>query len=54
MAQVYQLDLSEGQYQELCRLRDHSPLPYVRVRAAAILKVAQGHSIRGTPIGHGG
>jgi hypothetical protein len=46
MAQAYQLNLSEEQEQELRRLRDHCPLPYVRVRAAAILKVAQGSSIR--------
>ena len=46
MTQAYQLNLSEEQERELRRLRDHSPLPYVRVRAAAILKVAHGHSIR--------
>ena len=40
------VSLSPGQVQELTQARDHHPLPYVRVKAAAILKVAQGASIR--------
>jgi hypothetical protein len=36
------LELSIEQSAELEDLRDHSPLPYVRERAAALLKVADG------------
>jgi transposase len=36
------LELSEQQRAELEDLRDHSPLPYLRERAAALLKVAAG------------
>jgi hypothetical protein len=36
--------LTEEQRQELLRSRDHDPRPYVRERAAAILKIADGHS----------
>jgi hypothetical protein len=36
------LSLTEEQRQELLRLRDHDPRPYVRERGAAILKIAQG------------
>ena len=38
------LELSEAQRQELKEVRDHHRLPYLRERAAAILKIAQGHS----------
>lgn len=38
------LDLTEEQHQELFRLRDHDPRPYVRERAAALLKIAEGQS----------
>ena len=41
-----QIDLSPGQEAELTALRDHAPKPYVRERAAAILKVAAGTSQR--------
>lgn len=34
--------LSEEQQQELRHLRDHDPVPYVRERAAALLKIGQG------------
>jgi len=38
------LFLTEEQRQELLQLRDHDARPYVRERAAAILKIADGHS----------
>ena len=46
------LDLSAEQVQELEELRDHAPKPYLRERAAAILKIAQGSSGRETAL-HG-
>ena len=36
--------LTEEQRQELLRLRDHDPRPYVRERGAALLKIADGQS----------
>lgn len=41
----YQLVLSEEQRNELTRTRDHHPVAYLRVKAAALLKVAQGEAI---------
>lgn len=41
----YQLVLSEEQVQELTWTRDHQPVAHLRVKAAALLKVAQGESI---------
>ena len=38
--------LSEEQAQELRHCRDHHPLPYIRMKAAAILKVATGQTIK--------
>ena len=38
------LTLTEEQRQELLRLRDHDPRPYVRERGTAILKIAAGQS----------
>jgi len=38
------LALTETEEQELIRLRDHAPKPYLRERAAALLKVADGQS----------
>jgi hypothetical protein len=38
------LDLSPTQQQELESLRDHSARPYLRERAAALLKIAAGQS----------
>lgn len=46
MPSAYKLKLSEGQEKELKGLRDQHPKPYVRERAAAILKVGEGQSIR--------
>ena len=38
------LTLTEEQREELLRLRDHDPRPYVRERGAALLKIAEGAS----------
>jgi len=46
MAQSYKLVLTTEQLSELEWARDHHSKPYVRERAAAILKVAEGQSIR--------
>lgn len=46
------LELSEAQVLELEELRDHASKPYLRERAAAILKIAQGRSGRETAL-HG-
>jgi len=40
------LALSPDQYLELVRLRDHSPLPHIREKAAALLKVADGGVVK--------
>jgi Helix-turn-helix domain len=40
------VSLRPEQMRELRHLRDHDPTPYVREKAAAILKVAAGHSVR--------
>ncbi len=36
------LDLTDAERQELLTLRDHAPKPYLRERAAALLKIADG------------
>ncbi len=41
----YQLVLSEEQVKELTWTRDHHPVAHLRVKAAAVLKVAQGEAI---------
>lgn len=41
----YQLMLSEEQVKELTWTRDHHAVAYLRVKAAALLKVAQGEAI---------
>ena len=38
--------LTADQYAELLHVRDHDPHPYMRTKAAAILKVADGWPIR--------
>jgi len=43
-----QLSLSEQQRAELREARDHHPKPYIREQAAAILRVADGSSLRQT------
>ena len=40
------VELTETQRAELRELRDHAELAYLRERAAAILKVADGQSVR--------
>ncbi len=40
------LELSHAERRELERIRDHHPKPYMRERAAAVLKLADGHSAR--------
>jgi hypothetical protein len=46
MPKAYQLQLDDRQLSELVDLRDHHQKPYVRERAAAIIKVGAGQSIR--------
>ena|SRR5690242_556464 len=46
MAQARELDLTEAQTQELTWVRDHHEKAYIRERAAGILKVAAGQSMR--------
>jgi len=44
MANPIKLELNESQQSELEKIRDHHPKPYMRERAAALLKIASGHS----------
>ena len=46
MAKPLELDLTADQRQQLEQLRAHAQKPYVRERAAALLKVADGNSTR--------
>ncbi len=46
MPTPYHLDLSAAQTAGLHDLRDHARLPYLRERAAVLLAVANGQSIR--------
>jgi transposase len=46
MALPLQLDLSQEQEGELTHAMKHAPKAYVRMKAAAILKVAAGQSMR--------
>ena len=45
MPRIYQLILEDEQYTMLVEMRDHHPKAYLRERAAALLKVAEGQSI---------
>lgn len=45
MSVSYRLELTPEQTQELEQVRDSHAVPHFRVKAAAVLKVAQGHSI---------
>jgi hypothetical protein len=45
MGQPLRLQLSPEQRQELEDMRDHAPIPYLRERAAAVLKVGDGMSM---------
>lgn len=38
------IDLTEAERLELLQLRDHAPQPYIRERAAAVLKVDDGEA----------
>ena len=42
----YRLALTDEQRRELVATRDHAAQPYLRERAAALLKIAGGQSIR--------
>jgi len=42
MPRTVQLDLSVDQQRELEKVRDHHPQPYMREKAAALLKIAAG------------
>lgn len=44
MAKALVVDLSQRQKDELIAIRDHHPKPYLRERAAAILKMAAGQA----------
>lgn len=44
------IELTETQKAELVAIRDHHPTPYMRERAAAILKIAAGFSGRETAL----
>jgi len=44
MASPLKIELKDVQRQELEKVRDHDRLPYLRERAAAILKIAAGNS----------
>jgi hypothetical protein len=46
MGQARQLDLNVEQEQELQKNRDHHDVPYMRVKCAALLKIASGESAR--------
>ena len=46
MPKALQLTLSTSARQELKRVRDHEPEPYMREKAAALLKIAAGQSGR--------
>lgn len=42
----FRLEVTPAQRSELIALRDHAPKPHVREKAAAVLKVAEGASLR--------
>jgi transposase len=46
MPAPFALRLTPAQTAELAHLRDHDPTPYMREKAAAILQVAAGQSLR--------
>jgi hypothetical protein len=45
MFTAYSFHLTDPQQMELIELRDHAANPYLRERAAALLKVSAGHAI---------
>ena len=46
MPNPIQIELSDSQRAELEDVRDHAPEPYLRERASAIIKIADGRSGR--------
>lgn len=46
MSRRYHIMLTDEQNKELQFLRDHDSLPYVRVKSAGILKVAEGLQLK--------
>ena len=46
MPQSFKLSLTDAQRAVLLRARDRHAKPYIREQAAAILRVAEGHSVR--------
>jgi hypothetical protein len=52
MPKQLELKLKAQQRRELEQLRDHAEMPYLRERAAALLKIADGDSAR-TVAAHG-
>jgi hypothetical protein len=46
MPRIYQLKLGENERETLTEMRDHHPKGYLRERAAAVLKVAEGQTIQ--------
>lgn len=46
MPTSYHLPLTPEQESDLVHARDHAPQPYLRERAAILLKIAAGHSMR--------
>jgi transposase len=46
MPRIIRIHLEEAQRQELEQVRDHHPKAFLRERAAAVLKVAQGQVIQ--------
>jgi hypothetical protein len=52
MPRTLQLDLSADQQRELKKVRDHHPQPYMREKAAALLKIAAGQP--GLQVAHHG
>lgn len=46
MPRIYHLELEGSQRETLLAMRDHHPKAYLREKAAAILKVAEGQTIQ--------
>lgn len=46
MSRRYHIHLTDDQKQDLLTMRDHDPLPYIRVKAHGILQVADGHLLQ--------
>lgn len=46
MPRIYEVELEASQRETLVEMRDHHPKAYLREKAAAILKVAEGQTIQ--------